>query len=108
MKVREIRELNHDDMRSRIEDTRKSIVELRFQLAMRKLESPAKLRQARKQLARLLTIQSEKTDAEIGANPKTEAKAPTKVAVSKTTESKAAAPAPPVKKESKPAAAAAE
>ena len=65
MKVREIRELTHDDIKSRIDDTRKSIVELRFQLAMRKLESPAKLRQARKQLARLLTIQSEKTDADI-------------------------------------------
>ena len=66
MKVREIRELNHDDMKSRIEDTRKSLVDLRFQLAMRKLDSPAKLRQTRKLLARLLTIQSEKTDAEIG------------------------------------------
>jgi large subunit ribosomal protein L29 len=66
MKVREIRELNHDDIKSRIEDTRKSLVDLRFQLAMRKLESPAKLRQTRKLLARLLTIQSEKTDAEIG------------------------------------------
>ncbi len=77
MKVREIRELTHDDIKSRIDDTRKSIVELRFQLAMRKLESPAKLRQARKQLARLLTIQTEKTDAEIGAKPevKTAAKA---------------------------------
>jgi large subunit ribosomal protein L29 len=66
MKVREIRELNHDDIKSRIEDTRKSLVDLRFQLAMRKLDSPAKLRQTRKLLARLLTIQSEKTDAEIG------------------------------------------
>ncbi|HEY9682720.1 MAG TPA: 50S ribosomal protein L29 [Oculatellaceae cyanobacterium] len=69
MKVREIRELTHDDIKSRIDDTRKSIVELRFQLAMRKLESPAKLRQARKQLARLLTIQTEKVDAEIAAKP---------------------------------------
>ena len=66
MKVREIRELNHDEIKSRIDDSRKSIVELRFQLAMRKLESPAKLRQARKQLARLFTLQTEKTDQEIG------------------------------------------
>jgi large subunit ribosomal protein L29 len=80
MKVREIRELNHDDIKSRIEDTRKSLVDLRFQLAMRKLESPAKLRQTRKLLARLLTIQSEKTDAEIGvkSNVKKEEVAATK------------------------------
>jgi large subunit ribosomal protein L29 len=81
MKVREIRELNHDDIKSRINDTQKSIVELRFQLAMRKLDSPAKLRQARKQLARLLTIQSEKTDAEIGINSKIDSKIEKKQAV---------------------------
>ncbi|MBK9204769.1 MAG: 50S ribosomal protein L29 [Candidatus Obscuribacter sp.] len=38
----------------------KSIVEMRFQMAMRKLENPAKLRVTRKQLAQLLTIQTEK------------------------------------------------
>jgi ribosomal protein L29 len=59
MKVREIRELAGEEMKARIDDTRKNIVELRFSLAMRKLESPAKLRAARKHLAQLLTIQHE-------------------------------------------------
>jgi large subunit ribosomal protein L29 len=59
MKVREIRELAGEDLKTRIDDTRKNIVELRFSLAMRKLESPAKLRAARKHLAQLLTIQHE-------------------------------------------------
>ncbi|MDR3617664.1 MAG: 50S ribosomal protein L29 [Candidatus Obscuribacterales bacterium] len=68
MKVKEIRELNNEEINSRIDDTRKSIVDLRFQLAMRKLESPAKLRTARKLLAQLLTIQNEKLDAEIKKN----------------------------------------
>ena len=68
MKVKEIRELNHDEINAKVDDTRKSIVDLRFQLAMRKLESPAKLRTARKLLAQLLTIQSEKLDAEIKKN----------------------------------------
>jgi len=61
MKVSEIRELSHDELRARIDDARKNIVEMRFALAVRKLESPAKLRSARKRLAQLLTIQTEKS-----------------------------------------------
>ncbi|MCC6976945.1 MAG: 50S ribosomal protein L29 [Candidatus Melainabacteria bacterium] len=60
MKTKDIRELSAEDIKNTIVETRKEIVELRFQLAIRKLESPAKLRAARKKLARLLTIESEK------------------------------------------------
>lgn len=67
MKVREIRDLSSDDLKARIDDTRREIVELRFQMAAHKLESPARLRLARRQLSRLLTIQTEsarKTDSQ--------------------------------------------
>lgn len=60
MKVKEIREFNAEELQSRITETRKQIVELRFQHALRKLENPAKLPESRKILSRLLTIQSEK------------------------------------------------
>jgi len=60
MKVREMRELSADELKSRIEDARREIVELRFQLAARKLENTAKLRLARKRLAQLLTVQGQK------------------------------------------------
>ena len=63
MRVKEIRELSLDEVKTRIDDTRKEIVELRFQLAARKLESTAKLRNTRKQLAQLLTVQTEKQAA---------------------------------------------
>jgi large subunit ribosomal protein L29 len=56
MKVREIRDLSPEDVKARIDDTRREIVELRFQMAAHKLESPARLRLARRQL---LTIQTE-------------------------------------------------
>jgi len=59
MRVKEIRELGQEDLKNKIDDTRKQIIEMRFQLATRKLESPAKLRTARKTLARLLTIRSQ-------------------------------------------------
>lgn len=60
MRVREMRELSAEDISARIDETRKEIVELRFQLAARKLESPARLRQSRKRLSQLLTVQSER------------------------------------------------
>ena len=65
MKVKELRNLATEELQTKIDDTRKQIVDMRFQLAMRKLESPAKLRTARKDLARLLTIATEKVDEQI-------------------------------------------
>ena len=65
MKVKEIRELKLEELNARIDETRKQIVEMRFQLAVRKLESPAKLRTARKTLARLLTIHTEGIKADV-------------------------------------------
>ena len=59
MKTKEIRQLTQDDMKLRIDETRKQIVELRMQRATNKLTNVAAMRTARKTLARLLTIESE-------------------------------------------------
>jgi large subunit ribosomal protein L29 len=60
VKASEIRELTAEEIKTRLLETNKEIVHLRFQLAARKLENVSKLAQARKNLSRLLTIQSEK------------------------------------------------
>lgn len=60
MKLKEMRELSDEDVNTEISKARREIVDLRFQLAARKLESPANLAKARKRLARLLTVQTEK------------------------------------------------
>lgn len=60
MKVQDIRDLSVEERQAHIADARKQIVELRFQLALRKLESPARLRSAKKLLAQLLTIEHER------------------------------------------------
>jgi len=107
MRVREVRELNADDLEAKISDTRKQIVEMRFQLAMRKLESTAKLRNNKKDLARLLTIQTEQKNEhqqKINNEPAAAKKAPAaKVTETKATAKKPAAKKPAAKKE--PAAA---
>lgn len=59
MRIREMRELSAEELKTRITDTRKELIELRFQHASRKLENPAKLRLARKRLAKMLTVQTE-------------------------------------------------
>jgi ribosomal protein L29 len=97
MKVSEMRELSLEELAARIDEARKNWVELRFQHALRKLESPAKLGLERKKLAQLLTIVGEKQNADKKktAEPKgTEAKAPAKKAAPK----KAAAKPPAAKK----------
>lgn len=60
MKVKEIREFSGEELTAKIAQARREIVDLRFQLAARKLESPSNLSKAKKRLARLLTIQTEK------------------------------------------------
>jgi large subunit ribosomal protein L29 len=70
MKVKEVRELGNEDIQAKIAETRKQIVDMRFLHAMRKLESAAKLRTAKKTLARLLTIQTQKVDEQIKAAAK--------------------------------------
>lgn len=59
MKTKEIRDLSLEEMEARIGETRRQIVENRFQRAANKLTNVSAIRQARKTLARLLTIQTE-------------------------------------------------
>ncbi|MFN8654828.1 MAG: 50S ribosomal protein L29 [Candidatus Obscuribacterales bacterium] len=75
MKVAEIKDLSADELNARITDTRKEIVDLRFQLGARKLEKPHKIRDARKLLSRLLTVQTQKHNDEIAKAGDKEAKA---------------------------------
>ncbi|MBI1271565.1 50S ribosomal protein L29 [bacterium] len=62
MKVKELRELTLEDLKSRISETRKELVDLRFQHAMRKLENTAKLKSTRRSLSRMLTVEAEMLD----------------------------------------------
>lgn len=59
MKVQEIRDLTLEDLKARIGETRKELVDLRFQHALRKLENPAKLKSTRRALSRMLTVEAE-------------------------------------------------
>jgi large subunit ribosomal protein L29 len=60
MKVSEIRELTVDDLRARVRELGDQIFRLRIQKAMGQLEAPAKVREVRRDLARMKTILREK------------------------------------------------
>jgi large subunit ribosomal protein L29 len=61
--ARELHELNEDDLRNRERDLDDQIFRLRIQKAMGHLDVPLKLRQVRRDLARVKTVLRQKTAA---------------------------------------------
>ncbi len=61
MKAAEIRELTVDDLRARVKELEGQSFRLRIQKSMGQLEAPAKVRELRRDLARIKTILREKT-----------------------------------------------
>ncbi|HNS04942.1 MAG TPA: 50S ribosomal protein L29 [Candidatus Saccharicenans sp.] len=59
MRIREIRELSADDLRQRIVDLKDQLSRLRFQKAMGQLDNPMKIRNIRKDIARINTVLQE-------------------------------------------------
>jgi large subunit ribosomal protein L29 len=60
VKAAEIRELTVDDLRARVKDLDDQLFRLRMQKAMGQLEAPAKVRDIRRDLARIKTILRQK------------------------------------------------
>jgi large subunit ribosomal protein L29 len=60
MKAMEIRELTVDDLRARVTELEDQIFRLRIQKSMGQLEAPGKVREVRRDLARIKTILGEK------------------------------------------------
>jgi large subunit ribosomal protein L29 len=60
MKAAEIRELAVDELRAREKDLDDQLFRLRIQKSMGQLEAPAKVREVRKDLARIKTILRQK------------------------------------------------
>jgi large subunit ribosomal protein L29 len=59
MKVSEIRELNPEEMQRKVDDLREELFNLRFQHGTGQLENPQKMKQTKRDIARLKTIMRE-------------------------------------------------
>ncbi len=55
MKAAEIRELSADDLQSKLKEARAELFNLRFQMATGQLENTARVKQVKKDIARIQT-----------------------------------------------------
>jgi large subunit ribosomal protein L29 len=61
--AKDLRDLSNDELDRRLADTRQELFNLRFQSATGALENSARLRLAKREIARILTIQHERESA---------------------------------------------
>lgn len=60
MKIADVRELTTDELRAREKDLDDQLFRLRIQKSMGQLEAPAKVREVRRDLARIKTVLRQK------------------------------------------------
>jgi large subunit ribosomal protein L29 len=63
LRARELRELSDEDLAKRLSDTRQELFNLRFQSATGALENSARVKLAKREIARILTIHHERQDS---------------------------------------------
>ncbi len=59
MKPKEIRDLNQDELLTQLKNLKEELFRLRFQHATSQLENPMRIRQVKKDIARVHTIMTE-------------------------------------------------
>ncbi|MBI5169735.1 MAG: 50S ribosomal protein L29 [Candidatus Eisenbacteria bacterium] len=63
MKAGSIREMTADEIKSRVSELREELFNLQFRNTMKQLDNPLKIRESRREMARLLTVLKEKERA---------------------------------------------
>ena len=60
MKARQLRDLTNEELDRKMAETRQELFNLRFQSATGALENPARLKLAKREIARILTVRNER------------------------------------------------
>jgi large subunit ribosomal protein L29 len=60
LKARELRDMTDEELAEKMAETRKELFNLRFQSATGALENSARLRSAKREIARILTVKTER------------------------------------------------
>ena len=63
MKVNEIRDLSTGELSDKLVSLKEELFNLRFQLATGQLENPMRIKEIKKTIARIKTVQREQADA---------------------------------------------
>ncbi|HEX7098058.1 MAG TPA: 50S ribosomal protein L29 [Acidimicrobiia bacterium] len=64
MKTADLREKNMDELAEALADAKEELFNLRFQLATNQLDNTARLKQVKKEIARIRTVMREREKAE--------------------------------------------
>ena len=62
MRARELRDLSDEELERRLAESRENLFNLRFQMATGALENSARIELAKRDIARILTIQAERVN----------------------------------------------
>jgi large subunit ribosomal protein L29 len=68
LKVAEIRELGHDEIERRLEETKEELFNLRFQNATGQLDNYKRIRELKRDVARIKTVLREHEISEVEGN----------------------------------------
>ena len=60
VKAKAMRDMSPEDIRERLQQLREELFNMRFRNAMKQLDNPLKIRESRREMARLLTVLREK------------------------------------------------
>jgi large subunit ribosomal protein L29 len=63
IKASAVREMTPDEIKTRVAELREELFNLRFRNSMKQLDNPLKIRESRREMARLLTVLNEKERA---------------------------------------------
>ncbi len=63
MRPKDLRDLSDDELARKLHETRQELFNLRFQSATGALENPARLKHAKREIARILTVRTERESA---------------------------------------------
>ena len=63
MKVKELREMNGEQLNAKLADLKKELFNLRFQHAINQLDNPHKIADVKHDIARVMTVLREKKEA---------------------------------------------
>ena len=64
MKARQLRDMTDDELQRTLGERRQELFNLRFQSATGALENSARLRLAKREIARILTVRNERSEVE--------------------------------------------
>lgn len=66
MKAAELRQMTSDELRRRLDETYQELFNLRFQLATKQLDDTSRIRQVKRDVARIRTLLQERAHEEAG------------------------------------------